>query len=333
MASKKPELKAHGEPHAPEPQTPEKKGKPFARGKGAVDEGRRGFLRSVSGRHGAERNETTEEQPSGRADMGRRKFLGIVAGGAAAAALGIKGKKARADETAEATRVASAETPNARGHAEPSVGGVPGQASLNGRSVEITNTEPIPVSSEEFKRDYAYMFDNRNATVVVLPTPGTHTYDAMDTTVGDWEIRIVRDVGSSQCIYLKNSALNYETELDGLDGGKAVLLPFPESEYAKGPMLAIVFSYMSVMYFYNKVTQEVTVDIVSHQNFFGAPPRIGTDVFQNEPYIVLAPDGSLTSDSDMKPGTRFLQYALLATTMSRNGGGPAPSGAIFERRD
>ena len=107
MASKKPEFKTHGEPSAPEVK-PGKKWKEFTRGKGAVDEGRRGFLRSVSGRHGAEGSAVESAGPSsGRASMGRRAFTKAVGLGVLAAALGIRGKDVRADET---ERAASAET-------------------------------------------------------------------------------------------------------------------------------------------------------------------------------------------------------------------------------
>ncbi|MEW5996596.1 MAG: hypothetical protein AB1657_03310 [Candidatus Micrarchaeota archaeon] len=294
MASRKPEPKTRGEPHAPE----EKPG----RREGEIKTGRREFLRAFSGRHGAGR-EAAEEPASGRGAMGRREFLGIVAGGVAAAALG-RGKKARADE--------STQTRNAYY-----------------RNIPIDNAESV--SGIDFRRDYGYMFENRNAQVVQLPETGI-------ITLGSWEIKVVRDlVQNIYNYYVKNDSFSFEFAsnefLFFVGGAKAILLDFPETPYAKGPLLVIASSNnFTVSFYFNKVKGKVTADLVYYDSLGESPPEVGTDVVQNEPYVVVAPRGSI-ANGDAALGTGFVQYALLASRLGGSGDGPGAGASYLKRTD
>jgi hypothetical protein len=263
MAPKKP-VHTHGEPHAPE-EKPGKKGKEFTRGKGAVDEGRRGFLRSVSGRHGAERGaEKAEEQPSGRADIGRRKFLGIVAGEAAAAALGI-GKKARADE-----RVASV------------------NRLMDGGGAILSSIEVSPMTLQDFQRQIAYMFDLTSQFEVQSDSNGKYTTD-------EFIVRKSRGIADGVppdaiCVYARNN-------LDGVNSSEPLIFSPPigdnnfrvfrfqvtDSAVVQDEVVAIITSGGVSLLYFNKVQNRYTEAGASYgPNYFGSSPKVGLEINEQD---------------------------------------------------
>jgi hypothetical protein len=197
--------------------------------------------------------------------------------------------------------------------------------------VNTTVEQPTVLSPQEVKDDYGYMFDNAHAEIRDLPYADDRS---VEIRMGDWEIKTAPDFpGSSMLnITIKNQALNYEKEIFGNINSKAVLLPFPETDYAKGPMLIIVSQSCSDIFFQNKVTGRVTNHLFGYANLFGSP-EIGTDIYEGDPYLVVAPPSSVTRDGDMQPGTRFFQYALLATERSRHVEGPAAGVSYFARSE
>lgn len=187
--------------------------------------------------------------------------------------------------------------------------------------------QPQVLSGEEFRREYAYTFQNRLATIRDLPTRGK-------LTMSEWEIEIIYGA-DTPILELKvtHKATGYETHASATPGAKVVELPFPETEYARGPMLAIVEPGGSVNHFVNKVSNCITAHLFGIPGYgYRAVPEIGTDVYNGEPYLILAPPGSLTADGDMRPGTRFYQYNLISTAIStEHPDGPGAGAGYFER--
>jgi hypothetical protein len=251
--------------------------------------------------------------------MRRRDFLRVAGLGALAAALGTSAARAQ-----EAEHVAQATTPPGT-TARTETGNAASVADERCYSINPTTQQPTELSGEQVRTEYGYMFENRNATVVDLPAGGR-------VTLGDWEIEVEAIVTRFDRITVRNRQLNFEHKTESKRGSKAVLLTFPETDYARGPMLAISDEVNSMIYFFNKVTGHPSAHLFGYPVIFSGPAKVGTDIFQGEPYLVIAPSGAVTADGDMQLGTKFVQYALRTTMMSQYGDGPAVSVNYFIRR-
>jgi hypothetical protein len=227
------------------------------------------------------------------------------------------------------TRVAQATIPSSAQtstYTETSTGGSAGPNPTD-RVLEIpTTAQPVVVTGEEVRNNMGYMFENRNATVMDLPASGK-------ITMGDWEVEVTPSRIDFLTITIRNAILDYEYETGALRNSKLVLLPFTETEYAKGPLFAIVSSAYARVHFFNKVSDCVTMHgfIYTDQMPGNETPEVGTEITNNEPYLVVVHAGSRTADGDVLPGTRIFQYAL--GTTERDGDGPAAGISYFVREE
>ena len=282
----------------------------------------------------------------------RNALLGVAAAAGMAGLAGGCAPSARAQETTPrqtpavavtpTTRVAGAETSTERRPYPPTVvaqatplstntvgydqaaagsGSASPHPEWRSYGADVPGVQPEVLTGEQFRNDYGYTFSNSEATVTTLPNVGT-------LTMGDWEVHLKLTLANSSDIIIRNRNLNFEESFTVTKGSRVTLLPFPETDYARGPMLVITDVRFTLVYFFNKISNCVTNHYVTH----GIPsgiPEIGTEIFEGKPYIYIAPTGSLTSNADMLPGTRFYMYALLSTT--RDGDGPGATTNYFER--
>lgn len=225
-------------------------------------------------------------------------------------------------------RVAQVSPSGTRGYESTAVGSDSAARATTDRVYEANpqGEQPEILSGEDVRRDYGYTFQNTGATVRTLPLSGT-------LIMGDWEIQADPSiVPDSTDVVIKNSALGYEAARMSIpSNSKIILLPFPETEYARGPMLIISHGGSggaASIYFFNKVSNCVTTHAFFHGNRVGIP-EVGTEIYENKPYFYVASPGSLTQDGDMLPGTRFYMYVLITT--QKDGNGPGAATGYFER--
>ncbi|MDD5096743.1 MAG: hypothetical protein PHY95_04490 [Candidatus ainarchaeum sp.] len=267
------------------------------------------------------------EEPKPPKKYSRREFL-RVARDLAVVGIGAKvlgSTPSKADEGQERpARVAQAPVqPQVRGSTS-------GTRRITGsnptdRVYEIpTTAQPEPLTGEEVREEYGYMFENRDATIMDLPTSGR-------VTMGDWEVEVIPSRLGILDVTVRNASLNYERDTVLLRESRLVLLPFPETDYAKGPLFATVNSAGVNVYFYNKVSGCVTDHLFAYASQMpgNETPDVGTDVYNNRPYVVVVPAGSRTANKDLLPGTRIFQYAL--GTTEQDGNGPAANMAYLVR--
>lgn len=268
------------------------------------------------------------EEPKPPKKYSRREFL-RVARDLAVVGIGAKvlgSTPSKADEGQERpTRVAQAPV-------QPQVrSGTSGtrrvtESNPTDRVYEIpTTAQPESLTGEEVRGEYGYMFENRDATVMDLPASGR-------VTMGDWEVEVTPSRIDILHIKIKNTSFNYEYSTTAVRDSRLLLLPFPETEYARGPLFAVIFAGAAEVYFYNKVSGCVTSHLFAYGGVAGShfdAPEVGTDVYNNKPYIVIVSAGSRTADGDLLPGTRIFQYAL--GTTEQDGDGPGASMAYFVR--
>ena len=228
--------------------------------------------------------------------------------------------EARGTQTAPETRVAQAPAQTQVRSDTTAAGAGSMPPYIEGAAYTITGAEqPQVLTAQEAREEYAYMFRNELVTArATLPEGG------QKTTIGDWEIETLPYGPYNTPEYVvRNRNLGYEATASSAVGSQLLLLPFPETNYAKGPMLIIVGSGYSTIFLFNKLTGRVGVYGFDYPRF-SSIPEIGTDVYNNEPYLALVAPGSLTSEGNLRSGTKIYQLAIRTTWLDGDG----PGGAV-----
>jgi hypothetical protein len=141
--------------------------------------------------------------------------------------------------------------------------------------------------------------------------------------IGDWEIKTVPDFPGSSFLHVivKNNNLECEFSAYSITGAKVFLFDFPETEYAKGPMLAIVSHGYAQIFFFNKLQERANSYFFSYGNI--GEPRVGTEIYNGEPHITVAGSDYFDSSGSLRPNSPFFDFGLVNAINSR-GSGPKP---------
>ena len=182
--------------------------------------------------------------------------------------------------------------------------------------IDTSTQQPTPISVETAREEYSYMFQNRLVQGMQTLNEG-QTFRA-----GDWEVQSTQ-YGD---LIVRNQTLGYEVASTASIGPKVGILPFPETEYAKGPMLFIAGNGFAEVFYLNKLTNKVGYCLIVYGNLSGQP-EVGTDVFNGDPYLVVAPPRSVSQNGDIPSGTRLFQFSILASR--RDGDNPGAGASYY----
>jgi len=185
--------------------------------------------------------------------------------------------------------------------------------------IDTATEQPVTMSAETARTDYAYMFQNRLVQNMQTIEAGR------GIMVGEWDIQ---HTGFGHDIIITNYSLGYQVASTTSTGSKVGLLDFPETEFVRGPMLFIAGDGYTQVFYFNKITNKVGYCFFSYDVFLGQP-EVGTDVFNGDPYLVVVTPGSVTQNGDIASGARVFQFALLVST--RDGNDPGAGTSYFIR--